>query len=275
MKITYLGTGAAEGIPALFCECEFCKRARAGKEKIRSRSQVVVDGELSIDFPPDAFYHNAVFGAELSKIRYLVVTHSHMDHFHAHDFVLRGYKYARELAPVEIFGNAETLSVFEECTRREMRKEVRSLIRLHEAKAFEPVSFGDWLIVPLKAKHSSKEPLVYSLEKGGKRILHLTDSGMLPEEDFEFLEKENKPFDLITFDCTFVFDCVSESARHMGVQENEAVFKRLRAAGLAHEKTVKVLTHFSHNSAPTEDKLKRAEKEFGAIAAYDGMRLEL
>lgn len=275
MNVTYLGTGAAEGIPALFCECEFCRRARAGRETIRSRSQVVLDGELSIDFPPDAFYHNAVLGAELSKIRYLVVTHSHMDHFHAHDFVLRGYKYARELAPIEIFGNAETLSVFGECTGREMRKEVQAMIRLHELKAFEPVLSGGWRILPLKAAHSSEEPLVFALEKEGKRILHLTDSGVLPQEDFDYLERAGKPFDLITFDCTFLFDPVFGNARHMGVRENQSVFEKLCAAGLVHDKTIKVLTHFSHNSVPTADRLKKAEEEFGAIAAYDGMRLEL
>ncbi|MBD5636941.1 MAG: MBL fold metallo-hydrolase [Clostridia bacterium] len=275
MKVRYLGTGAAEGIPALFCECEFCKRARAGKEKVRSRSQVVLDGELSIDFPPDAFYHNAVFGAELSKIKYLLVTHSHMDHFYAHDFVLRGYKYARGLEPLEIFGNGEAREVFEECTRREMREDVRTLIRFHELKAFEPVVFGAWRAVPLKAKHSSKEPFVFSIEKGDKRILHLTDSGMLPEEDFIYLEKEGKPFDLITFDCTFLYDSVSESARHMGVWENEKIFSRLKEAGLVREDTKKVFTHFSHNSAPAQDKLIKAEKEFKAIAAYDGMQLDL
>lgn len=275
MEVVYLGTGAAEGIPALFCECEFCKRARAGKEKIRSRAQVVMGNELSIDFPPDAFYHNAAFGAELAKIRYLVVTHSHMDHFYAHDFILRGYKYARELAPLDIYGNSEVLSVFSECTRREMRGEVRPLIRLHELKAFEPVCFGEWRVVPLRARHSSEDPFVFFLEKQGKRILHLTDSGMLPEEDFLYLEKEGKPVDLITFDCTFLYDKVSESARHMGVCENIRVLERFKKAGLVHGNTKKVLTHFSHNSFPTEDILKRAEEEVGAVAAYDGMKLEL
>ena len=28
MKLTYLGTAAAEGLPALFCNCEFCQKAR-------------------------------------------------------------------------------------------------------------------------------------------------------------------------------------------------------------------------------------------------------
>ena len=39
MKLTYLGTAAAEGIPALFCECEACRRARAlGAAGIHTRS---------------------------------------------------------------------------------------------------------------------------------------------------------------------------------------------------------------------------------------------
>ena len=275
MNIVYLGTGAAEGIPALFCRCEYCNSVRAGREKVRSRAQVILDGELSIDFPPDAFYHSVAFGLQPAELKYLLVTHSHMDHFYAQEFVLRGYKYARELKPFDIFGNAEVLEVFEECTRREMRQDVRSQIRLHALKAFEPVSFGDWRAVPLKAQHSSKDPFVYLLEKGNRRILHLTDTGYLPEETFAFLEREKKQIDLITFDCTFLFDAASESARHMGLNENKKIFARLSEKGLVHEGTKKVLTHFSHNSAPSQEKLLAAEREFGAIAAYDGMHLEL
>ena len=34
MEIQYLGTAAAEGLPALFCDCETCRKARniGGKE---------------------------------------------------------------------------------------------------------------------------------------------------------------------------------------------------------------------------------------------------
>ena len=104
MKITYLGTGAAEGIPALFCNCEYCRGARArGGREIRSRAQTLIDGELSLDFPPDCFYHSALLGADLSAVKYLLVTHSHMDHFYAHDFILRGYKYARNMTAPALF----------------------------------------------------------------------------------------------------------------------------------------------------------------------------
>ena len=274
MKIAYLGTGAAEGIPAIFCSCPYCSgvRLRGGKE-IRSRSQILIDGELSVEFPPDAFYHAAA-GARLNEIKYVLVTHSHMDHFYAHDFILHGYKYAYGAGRLDIYGNAEVLKVFEECTRRELRADVGQTVALREVKAFEPVFFGKWRVTPLPARHSSESPLTYCLEKDGKRILHLTDTGYPPEENFEFLQKAGgKPFDLITFDCTFLFGTGSD--RHMTIEENEKIRTRLTRLGLADGNTRCVITHFSHNAEPTAEKLRRAEREYGVIAAYDGMTLEL
>lgn len=277
MKITYLGTGAAEGIPAVFCQCECCKRARADG-KVRSRAQVLLDGELSVDFPPDAFYHQAAWGVDLSAVRYLLVTHSHLDHFYAHDFVLRGYKYAAGMsAPVlDVYGNDEVCEVFRESTRREMRAAVGETIRLHPIKAFEELSFGGWRIYPLKARHSSREPLLFLIEKDGKRVLHLHDTAALPEEDYAYLSKiGGNAADLITLDCTFLWDDVSENPRHMGLKENAEVVKRLQEIGFADANTKKVVTHFSHNADPSEEKLRRAEEEYGFIAAYDGMTLEI
>ncbi|MDE5547570.1 MAG: MBL fold metallo-hydrolase [Clostridia bacterium] len=277
MKITFLGTGAAEGIPALFCNCEFCKGARKRGE-IRSRSQVLLGGELSIEFPPDAFYHAVAFHIDLSAIKYLLVTHSHMDHFYAHDFVLRGYKYAREMTSptIDIYGNAEGISVFGECTRRELRGDVAENIRLHTVSAFEEFEVGGWRVHTLIAKHSSQEPLLYALEKDGKRILHLTDTSLLPEEDYLFLEQiGGKPFDLVVLDCTFVWGRAKEDSRHMGVEDDMQVLSRLEKIGLVDGKTKKVITHFSHHSEPTKENLQRAEKTYGVIAAYDGLTLEI
>ncbi|MDE7084923.1 MAG: hypothetical protein K2O81_06730, partial [Clostridia bacterium] len=89
MKITYLGTGAAEGVPAMFCSCPFCDKLRKSGDvrEFRTRSQVLIDGDLSIDFPPEAYVHSLSYGIDLSALKYILVTHSHMDHFYAHDFI--------------------------------------------------------------------------------------------------------------------------------------------------------------------------------------------
>ncbi len=278
MKLIYLGTAAAEGVPAVFCNCPVCTEARRLKGKnLRTRAQVVFDGELSIDFPPDAYVHAALHDFDLSGIRYLLVTHSHMDHFYASDFVLRGGVYAHEMTSptLEIFANAEVLEIYAEQTRREQQKEVKDAIRLHTIHPFERFSFGDYTVLSLAACHSSREPMLYYIEKDGKRVLHLHDSGPLPESTWQALGGLEGRLDLINFDCTFVHRETYAGARHMGLDENMRTFDRLAAMGLADERTKKVITHFSHNSYPTEEALLRAEREYGVIAAYDGMTLEI
>ncbi len=276
MKVVYLGTGAAEGIPALFCNCEYCNRVRV-EGGVRSRSQLLID-ELSVDFPPDGFYHALRYGADFSAIRYILVSHSHMDHFYAHDFVLRGYKYAADMRSpsLDLYLNEESAEVFYESTRRELREDIAKTIAVHKVKSFEKLRFGGFTVHTLKAQHSSRDPLLFLIEKDGKRILHLHDTGAVPEETYAYLAAlEKKPCDLITLDCTFLWDETKAGARHMGLDENARVLRRLGELGYIGEGTKKVITHFSHNSRPTQKSLKRAECEYGVIAAYDGMTLEL
>ena len=56
MKFQYLGTAAAEGIPALFCNCDICRTAaRRGGKELRMRSGALVNDKLLIDLSPDLF----------------------------------------------------------------------------------------------------------------------------------------------------------------------------------------------------------------------------
>ena len=124
MEIRYLGTAAAEGFPAAFCNCDHCRAARADlAREWRTRSQMLIDGRLLIDFPPDSYMHAVRGGVDLSAVRTLLVTHSHTDHFYAEEFVNRGYKFAEGMASptLDLYGNAEVLAVYREGTRREMR----------------------------------------------------------------------------------------------------------------------------------------------------------
>ena len=58
MKFRYLGTAAAEGWPAVFCNCDHCHRAKkAGGRNIRTRSQALINDDLLIDFPSDSYHH--------------------------------------------------------------------------------------------------------------------------------------------------------------------------------------------------------------------------
>ncbi len=283
MKIEYLGTGAAEGVPAIFCNCAYCKglRARlvAGErtKELRTRMQVLIDGELSVDFPPDAYAHMTAYGIDFSAIRYLLVTHSHMDHFYAHDFILRGYKYAQDMVAdtLTIYGNREVCDVFRECTRREMKDSVKANVRTMPVGAFEEIAFDDWRVYSMPAQHSSQAPLLYLVERNGKRYLHLCDTGRIPDDSMEFLKALKKRVDVVSCDCTFLWEDAAPNARHMGLKEAARTAERLRRAGVVDDGTKFVITHFSHNSRPSQEAVERAEREYGFIAAYDGMTLEI
>ncbi|MBQ5791771.1 MAG: hypothetical protein IIW19_03595, partial [Clostridia bacterium] len=69
MKLTYLGTAAAEGVPALFCDCPTCRYSRKhGGRNVRTRSQALIDDALLIDMGPDALMHALNFGLDFTRI---------------------------------------------------------------------------------------------------------------------------------------------------------------------------------------------------------------
>lgn len=284
MKLHFLGTGAAEGVPAMYCECDVCKTIRLrGEAEYHTRSQLLIDEAVGIDFPPDAYYRSLRMGVELSRLTHLLITHSHMDHFYAHDFILRGYKYTSPLEkPLHIYGNEEVCAVYQECTRREMREDVEKTIFVHNVLPFQPFAMGEqeeYVATALPAQHSKTEQAyVYLIEKGEECYLHLTDTGRLPEESLqylkEYLRSRGKTIGLVTFDCTFLFRTAGEVSRHMGLEDNAAMRARFCQDGIVDERTKYVVTHYSHNNSPLKETLQRAEEEYGVIAAFDGMKIE-
>lgn len=280
MKLKFLGTGAAEGVPAEFCNCAVCREVRRrGPAEYRTRSQVLVDGVLSIEFPPDAYCHALRFGIDYSRLRYVLVTHSHMDHFYAHDFILRGYKYAPGTAePMRVYGNEEVKKVFDECTRREMRPDVLPNVPFTVVAPYCPVSLGeDYRVLPLPARHTREErALVYLIEGGGRRYLHLTDTCGLEDEAIGFLQDYlgGAAVDFASFDCTFLFRTAGRNARHMGLEDADALRSEFLRRGIADGHTVCAITHFSHSSAPFSEAVERAGREYQFLPAYDGMEAE-
>lgn len=278
MKIQYLGTAAAEGFPAVFCNCAHCRAARADlvRER-RTRSQALIDGKLLIDFPPDTYLHALAFGVDLSAVRALLVTHSHTDHFYAQEFVNRGYKFAREMKEplLELYGNAEVRAVFEEGTRRELREDVAQGLRFHTVSSFSAFSAAGYDVLALPAAHTPKEDaLLYAVTREDRTLLYMNDTGLPREEFYTFLAERGVRADLVSMDCTQADGEPSSSGRHMGFAENEVVREKFVKYGIVKADTKYYVTHFSHSNAPFRDRIGEAARARGFIAAYDGLTVE-
>ncbi len=267
-----MGTGAAEGVPAIFCNCSLCVRAREQKGKnIRTRSQTLIDGQLLIDFPPDSYMHYLHNDFPLPDITSLLVTHSHTDHFYATDLTMRTEPLAHQFAGImNIYGN----QTVEESFYKHMPDtfNVVSNYRYHRISFFVPFTMGSYEITPLPANHDKTEDCVnYLISDGEKQVLYAHDTGFFHSEVWSFLE--GKPLDLISLDCTSGAE--SEGTNHMGIPDCEQVKKRLEELGCTNDQTQFVLSHFSHNCGLNHEELLEIATPLGFTIAFDGFEITI
>ncbi len=276
MKLTYYGTSAAEGVPALFCDCDVCRYSRkAGQKNIRTRSQTLIGDELLIDFPPDTLQHTLYQGLPLDKIHNLIITHKHPDHLYLEDISMRakGYAYPDDIPPLNIYGSMPSIdAVCSYLLRKDLLKSGRW--NLYETEPFISRQIGSFNVIPYKANHDfSTKPYIYDISDGQKRMLYASDTGIFLAETWEFLEKHNPYFNLISLECTLG---ISQNKRsyHMNLDDCVFVTNRLKELGCADQNTILVLQHFSHNCAASYDKLVPIAQKLGFIVAYDSLTIE-
>lgn len=274
MKVTFLGTAAAEGWPAVFCECSSCKRAREqGGKNIRTRSSCLIDEKYMVDFPPDTYYHELNGDLALSRVEYLLVTHSHDDHFYPEDIMMRKEPYAHfDKPPLVVYGNRAVQAKFDRVNR--MEKEQNNRIVFQPVELFQTYSVGEAEVTPLTADHTPGEHcLLYRITLHGKTLLYGHDSGIFPEQTFEYLAKSGRRIDAAILDCT---DGPGSSEHyHMGFPACRRVKQRLVEEGCADEHTKFIISHFSHNGGYLYDELKAMADPYHFITAYDSMQITI
>lgn len=274
MKIKYLGTGAAEGIPALFCRCAICNEARKrGGRELRTRSQAIIDDKILVDFPADSYFHIQHYNMDFSSIAHLLITHSHDDHFYPFDLLMRLPIYEHDMGAevLHIYGNDVVGSLLKEAADRFCVLEIWDYLHFHEVKPFEKFEIEDYTIYPMPTKHMKTETaLIYLIEHDGKTILYGNDSSMFYDEIWEFLE--GKKLDCVSLDCTMGKHPIDPN--HMGFQHNLAIRDKLMDMGCTDSDTKWICVHFSHNGEMLYKEMTEwAEKENFEVA-WDGMEAE-
>lgn len=278
MKLTFLGTAAAEGFPAVFCNCRYCRQARElGESRFRTRSQALINENLLLDLPADTYFHFLKNGIRGDKIATLLLTHSHSDHFYPLELEMHGSCYAHDMAQrnLDVVCSEDVamklMKLFAEISRK-----VVSTLTVHVAKPFVPMHFGTYTVTPFPARHAPEEQaLFYLIEESGKRLLYAHDTGYFYESVFEYIEQNRLTFDGVSLDCTNGTIPIEDTGTHMGFDNVARVLERLRACGAVHGATALYVNHFSHNAAPLQEHLESLASPIGCAVAYDGLSVEL
>ena len=277
MKLKYLGTAAAEGIPAMFCECNNCKEARRrGGRDLRTRSQALIDGKVLIDFPADTYMHVVQYGLDLAKIKTCLITHSHSDHLYPADIEMRkpGFSHIEDVEPLTFYAWTSGYDMLVNEAKKYSVGEDRVKVKLIEPfKAFEVEGYT---IMPITAAHGEiSSPVVFLIEKDGKVIFYSNDTSEYPDDSMEYLRSYGKHIDLLSLDCTEA-DAGCTYVGHLTLSRCVALVDKLKEFGIVDNDTRIILNHFSHNGVGVlYDNFVKLAKVHGFEVSYDGMEVEI
>ncbi|MBS7612629.1 hypothetical protein KEJ48_00035 [Candidatus Bathyarchaeota archaeon] len=268
MRVIFLGTSASEGWPAVFCQCQYCVKAREfGGKNLRSRASVLFDDDLKVDFPPDTYMHVLKYGLDLGALRFLLVTHTHRDHFYADDLETRKspFAYVKSGGLLKVYGNR---AVYEKTVKAVSSEAVVPEI----IDPFKSLKLDDYEVEALPANHSPAEVcLLYVISIGGISVFYGHDSGWYPDETWKALKR--RKLSLAIMDCTCIIkDCVNY---HMGIETMVKAKNRMINESIANGNTIFIATHFSHNGQLLHHELEEKLKLYGITPAYDGMCIKL
>lgn len=273
MRLTILGTAAAEGWPAPFCRCAPCEEARRrGGPNIRKRAGCLVDADLKIDFGPDTVAQTQQHGICLADVRVIVFSHQHSDHVVPSELAWAAPPFTNTppAEPITIFANAATLELLAAYYPEPEKK----MLSFHLLEPLKPVTtpVGD-TILPLPAEHVQGALLLHiTRARDGKTLFYGHDSGLYPEATLAALA-DASPLDIATFDCTYGAQ-ETNNRGHMGIGGVVQMAEELRRRGAVTDQTRLIATHFSHNGGLLHEELVAAFLPHGIAVAYDGIVID-
>lgn len=284
MKITFLGTAAATACPLVFCRCDACRYAwQHGGKDMRRRSSVLIDDELLIDLGPDLMSAAFALGADVSRIRYWLQTHSHSDHFDAGHLITRMPDYAvQDTLPLTLCASPETIAHMSERLAREeygatlMTPEWQTRLNLtvRAMQHGDTIELSGRRITAIQSNHDPRDgSLLWVVEQGDTAFLYATDTMAFTDEAMALFRDRAFRFDAVAIDHTY--GPGTPGGGHLCADEVVREIARLRDAGCLKPGCRVLATHISHEGMPLHEELNAFAAAHGYEVAWDGLTLEL
>lgn len=260
MEYVFLGTGAGNGVPEFYCNCDVCLEAISKPECRRTRSASAVIGKenILIDAPPEISAQLLREG--INTIDHLFLTHAHSDHTAGLGDLAIYVRFHRK-EPLPAAMSRETLT---DLTAR--YGPVDDWLDVQVISPGQTVTAGQVEVTALAAAHAPGT-MGYIISGPGDPIAYIPDTGPLPGETLDRL----KGISRLALDATF-------TRKNWYPNEHQSVESAILTAQTLAVGTL-YLTHLSmHYDRPmTCAQLESRIRKYGSRIqlAYDGLRLDL
>jgi adenosylcobinamide kinase/adenosylcobinamide-phosphate guanylyltransferase len=264
MQVLLLGTGAADGWPNPWCQCNSCSWARSTGQ-VRTHSAALVDGSLLIDCGPEVPRQADRAGVGLAGVTTILLTHAHPDHVGPMALLWRSW--AKRTEPLQILGPSSALDLCRDWIGP------ADPVTLTPLQAGEEIHVGDHTIQVLAAAHAGSaqdiltaDAVLYDVTgPDGARLLYASDTGPLPRSTREAIS--GRAYDIVLLELTFG-GRTDHGTGHLDFTTFPAAVAEMRRTGAITADTDVVAVHLGHNN-PAEPELSRRLAMWGARAVPD------
>ncbi len=280
MKITVLGSGGF-GYPLVFCDCEHCKKARVlGGKNIRKRASLLINDELIIDLTPDCLTSMSMYNKDMGKTKYLLQTHTHLDHFDINHFTSLDYKYATHR-------NEKLTLICSDLCLKDIQNKVSQFDKMDLYNndyltkinlATKTINHGEKLKIDryfIKGIHCAHDEKIgaqiYLIKYNKKSLLYATDTSQITDLALQELKGEK-------IDCIFLdesFGTQEYTFSHLNIKGFDEYITKLRKNNLLNNNCIIYATHLTHDGNPLHDELELILSKYGYKPAYDGLEFKI
>lgn len=286
----FLGTGAAEGIPTPFCRCRVCENARKiGGKEIRMRSCFRVSEDMLIDFGTDLFSECIRSGTDLYDLKYVLITHTHEDHFDLGNLFLKPMISRGNGQKIQLWFTGDGFGLLEALDRMKydgkeafFKEQMEKDYETHRMEFFQTYEIGPYQVTPVKGEHPAhmeKNAANYLIRlPDGTVMLYALDTGYYEAQTLAYLK--GVKIDTLIAECTFgSLDRGDKPYSHMDLRSSLYLCETLYAQGTIGKETKVYLTHINQEQEYTHEELSQecARRTKGlpyeVTVAYDGLSI--
>ncbi len=258
MKITFLGTGAADW-PNVASELV--------PEDGRRFTSTLLGEHILIDPAPQSYGYARTLGIDLKKITDIFITHAHADHYNKNSFL--GFLEAAE-GRLRLWCHKEAMQSMN-LNEKELER-----CELYCLEPLDTVSVKDFTVTALQANHEGEHPreipLHYLFSLEDKVLFYGCDGGWFTAQTWEYLLKNQINCDCAILDAT-VGDYPDDF--RLGTHNSIPMLRLIVAAAKSNHIFKKdaliIADHLARTLHKDHGATERILSDFGVTAAFDGM----